>query len=266
MRTDENELIAEHNGDDKMTRKRYTGYDSQEKWQQDLRKYYNEEICGALTNKKKMCQKKPMENGRCRNHGGASPKGLDHPRTKHGGYSKYLPDALKDKYKEATTNEELLSLKDEMALVTTRLYELAEMVDEAGGKKKYAEIVDLWRRWHKAKSMDSKNARYIKQDLDEAIEHIEKDLQIWDEVTNLVNMKRKLVDSEQRKLNNLQQYVPTEKVMLFIGAVMDVVSNEIEGLEGVMMDEEMVGKTISTISKKIEQLSNKNPENYNPED
>lgn len=263
MREDENKIIAEANGDDNMTRERYTGYESQQEWQKDLKRYFDDEICGALNKKKKMCGNSPNESGRCRLHGGGSPKGLDHPRTKHGGYSRYLPDALKEKYQAAQTDEDLLSLKEEMALVTTRLYELAEKVQETAGKKKYSELVRLWRDWHKAKANGSKSEKYIKQDLDECIENIEHDLKIWDEVTNLVNMKRKLVDSEQRKLNNLQQFIPTEKVMLFIGAVMDVVSNEIEDLEGVLMDEESIGKTISGISRKIENLANKNPENYN---
>lgn len=265
MRTNEEELIAESNGDDNMTRKRYTGYNSQEQWQRDLRKYFDEEICGALTKKKKMCKKSPMENGRCRNHGGASPNGIDHPRTTHGGYSKYLPEALIEKYKEAESNEDLMSLRQEMALVTTRMYELAEKVNDTAGKKKYKEIVRLWREWQKAEAQGAKSAQYLKSDLDDAIEDIEKDLKIWDEIANMTNLKRKLVDSEQRKLNNLEQYIPAEKVMLFVGAVMDIISKEIEGLDGVLMDEEMIAETINTISRKIEKLSNKNPEGYNPD-
>jgi len=42
-------------------------------------------ICGAkLRNKNAYCQKYGMLNGRCRLHGGLSPKGADHWNYKHG--------------------------------------------------------------------------------------------------------------------------------------------------------------------------------------
>lgn len=263
MYEDEHKIIAELSEEDEVTRKKYTGYGSQKEWQKDLKKYVNEEICGAMNKQKKMCKKRPMENGRCRNHGGATPKGVQHHNYKHGGYSKYLPKALLEKYKEADSNEDLLSLREEMALITTRLYELSEMVNDTAGKTKYKELVQKWRDWHRAKANDSNNAPYIKTDLDELIEEIEKDLKIWDEVGEMVNLKRKLVDSEQRKLNNLQQYVPTEKVMLLMGALMDIVVTEIEDLEGTLMDDEMVQKTITAVARKFRNISNKDPESYN---
>jgi hypothetical protein len=46
--------------------------------------------CGAKTRAGGRCQNMPMQlGGRCRMHGGASPKGEAHPRYKHGKYSKY---------------------------------------------------------------------------------------------------------------------------------------------------------------------------------
>jgi hypothetical protein len=45
--------------------------------------------CCATTRSGERCQNYPMVNGRCRMHGGASPRGAAHPRWKHGKYSKY---------------------------------------------------------------------------------------------------------------------------------------------------------------------------------
>jgi hypothetical protein len=48
--------------------------------------------CGAKTRSGGRCQNAPMQlGGRCRMHGGASLRGLDHPRYKHGQYTKYKP-------------------------------------------------------------------------------------------------------------------------------------------------------------------------------
>lgn len=43
--------------------------------------------CGARTRTGHACGNRPMTNGRCRMHGGASLKGFEHPRWKHGRYA-----------------------------------------------------------------------------------------------------------------------------------------------------------------------------------
>jgi hypothetical protein len=48
--------------------------------------------CEARTRQGGRCQNPPMQlGGRCRMHGGASLRGEQHPRYKHGRYSKYRP-------------------------------------------------------------------------------------------------------------------------------------------------------------------------------
>ena len=48
--------------------------------------------CGAKTRQAGRCQNMPMQiGGRCRMHGGGALRGPEHPRYKHGKYSKYPP-------------------------------------------------------------------------------------------------------------------------------------------------------------------------------
>lgn len=246
-----------------VSRERYNGYSSQTAYQRDLRKFYDGKICGALTNQRKFCTTVPMENGRCRLHGGKSLNGLDHPRTKHGGYSKYIPKALMEKYKDAQENEDLLSLREETALITTRIYELTEKAQETSGKKKFKEVIELYNRWQSAERKGIESAFMIKNDLEDVLDQVEKDLKVWDEIADMVNLKRRLVDSEQKKMNNMQQYVPVDKVMLLIGALMDIVVTEIESLDGVLMNEEMIEQTNTKIARKFHNITKKNDPNYN---
>ena len=58
-----------------------------------------------------------MENGRCRIHGGLSPKGTASARWKHGRYSRYLPKGIADAYKRAEAGPELLSLREDVAVL-----------------------------------------------------------------------------------------------------------------------------------------------------
>lgn len=53
--------------------------------------------CGAKKRDGTPCQTPAMANGRCRMHGGASLRGAESPTLKHGRYSPYLKDALKEK-------------------------------------------------------------------------------------------------------------------------------------------------------------------------
>jgi hypothetical protein len=43
--------------------------------------------CGAKTRRGTACQQPAMRNGRCRLHGGKTPRGLASPHLKHGRYS-----------------------------------------------------------------------------------------------------------------------------------------------------------------------------------
>lgn len=69
--------------------------------------------CGAKTRNGNLCKNAPMDNGRCRMHGGASLKGIESPVYNHGRYSKYAPDSLQKKITELE-GYNLLGLADEL--------------------------------------------------------------------------------------------------------------------------------------------------------
>lgn len=260
-RVDENEIVEEHEeqgkGNDKLNREYYDGYDSQVAWQQDLRDYMDDEICGARNNKHQMCGNRPSKDsksGRCKFHGGHANKGLAHSQTKHGRYSKYLPDELREKYEEAESDEELLSLRSEISLITSRLFELAEKVEQTAGKVQIDELLRMWNKIKKHENNPQRKTMWENR-FEKKIKDIEEDRDTWEEIDSLVDTKRKLIDSEQKKLENLEQFVPTEQVMLFVGAVMDIVKTEIEGSQGAVLDEDTKSEIISGISRRVEKLS-----------
>lgn len=261
-RVNENEIVEQHEsqtkGDDELNRDYYSGYESQIKWQKDLRAYLDGEICGARNNRHKMCRNGPSKNsksGRCKHHGGSSKKGMSHPNTTHGRYSHYLPDRLREKFEEAEDDEELMSMRSEISLITARLYELAEKVEDTAGKPQIDELLRLWSKVQKYEGQDSKRYNKWKRRFAQTMEDIKEDRKTWDEIDSLVDTKRKLIDSEQRKLENLDQFVPTEKVMLFVGAVMDIVKTEVGKYEGAVIDEDTKTEILSGISRRVEKLS-----------
>lgn len=115
-----------------------------------------------------------MENGRCRIHGGATPSGIALPQFRTGRYSKALPGGLRERYEQALGDEELLSLRDEVALLDARI---AETLDGLPSDDKWAMAILL------------------------------------------VEQRRKLVESEQKRLATMNQYVSVEQIYTFIAAL-----------------------------------------------
>jgi flagellar motility protein MotE (MotC chaperone) len=105
----------------------------------------------------------------CRVHGGATPRGIASPHFKTGRHSRDLPTQLSGRYLEAITDAELLSLRDDIALVDTRISELLDTLP------------------------DNPKA--------------------WDEINELIETRRRLADSERRRLVDLQQMMTAEQAM-----------------------------------------------------
>lgn len=78
------------------------------------------ESCGAW--KPKTCEshgKQLLRNGRCKLHGGASLAGFEHPSLTKGLYSKVVPKRLATHYEAFLNDDEILSLRNEIALTRT---------------------------------------------------------------------------------------------------------------------------------------------------
>src|SRR4051812_22336527 len=87
--------------------------------------------CGARTRAGHPCRQPGMANARCRMHGGKTPRGLASPNLVHGRYSKDLPTRLLTRFEEALTDRELLSLRQDVALLDAMLTsKLSQIRDE----------------------------------------------------------------------------------------------------------------------------------------
>lgn len=83
--------------------------------------------CGAdNTSQPGRCAAFPMDNGRCRKHGGKTPKGLSSPNFRHGGFAKDMIANLQERFEEELGNPELLSLNEEIALLRALIRDVME--------------------------------------------------------------------------------------------------------------------------------------------
>jgi hypothetical protein len=145
-------------------------------------------------------------------HGGATPRGIKNANWKHGRYSKYMPQGMRQKYEESMSDPELLALNDEIALVRSRLQELLESLDDApdsGGTwselRSCSIAFELAQR--DASALPDGDARNIAmrevtvlwKDLKFIIERGAAEWAAWREIIQLTGQVKRLAESEQKR-------------------------------------------------------------------
>lgn len=150
---------------------------------------HNARLCGAKTRKGTLCQNPAMKNGRCRMHGGTTPRGTDLPQFRHGRYSKSLPDNLAGRYEEALSDEERHDLRDEIALAEAKIADLL-----SGMKRGPASL----------------------------------EARAWKDVERWTARKQRLVVADARLARARQEMVSAEEVMALVAALLDAVRRNVE--------------------------------------
>lgn len=176
------------------------------------------------------CRRRVVEPGqRCLFHGGASLKGLVAPSFTHGRYSKYIPARLQGRYEEALADPDLISLRDEIALVDTRISELVSGMDTADSRELWEAVGVAYMSLiaaRKAKKWDRVDVGL--KTLGNLVQRGANIWQTWQEIEGVVDQRRKLVEGERRRLVDLQQYVTAERVLLLFTVVANVITRRID--------------------------------------
>src|SRR4051794_8571971 len=142
--------------------------------------------CGAKSRRNggAPCRAPAMQNGRCRMHGGATPRGVASPHWRGKGKSLDMPTRLTERFQEAMEDPELLELRSSVALLEARIGEvLASLPDEPS----------------------------------------DFDREMWRELRGLLEQQRRIVDTERRREEALQATMTAAQAMAFVGAIMTAV-------------------------------------------
>lgn len=185
--------------------------------------------CTAKNRQGGQC-KQPAVNGtsKCRYHGGASLIGAASPSFKHGRYSRHLPTRLAARYAEALADPQLLELRDEIALVGTRQSELLTHLDSGMSLQRWraaqAAYGDLMGA---VRSKDSKALQAAIVALGDALGEGANDYAVWQAVIELTEQRRKLVESEHKRLVAMQQMLSVEQTMTLIAQLAESIRKHV---------------------------------------
>lgn len=170
-------------------------------------------------------------NGRdvCYHHGGKSLQGSAVATFQTGRYSRYLPERLAERYEEAASDPELLSLREDVALLDTRLSQLIARADTGESAEAWKRVQKTLKDLQKAeaggKPERKKEARWA---LEDAIEQGGTDIEVWTEIGFHLERRRKLTESERKRLIDAEQMVRADQAMSFVAALVASVRKHVE--------------------------------------
>jgi hypothetical protein len=166
-----------------------------------------------------------MRNGRCRMHGGKSPRGVDSPHFKHGRYSKSVPDRLVERYEAVLSDEERHDLRDEIALSEAKVADLLAGMEHGESDKLWLRLRSMVAKMRAAPK--EKRApilremlRLIRQGGEEAL--------AWKDVQEWVHRKQRAVEADVRVAQVKQEMVGAEEVMALVAGILDVIRRHVE--------------------------------------
>jgi hypothetical protein len=182
-----------------------------------------------------------MRNGRCRLHGGATPAGLASPNFQTGRYSRYLPAHLLADFEAAKSDVELNECRDELALLDARMGQLAQRLQSGKDADMWAllcmQFTDLASGFDSFLSLIKPESDAQKTAIKETTQALEScrltmnevraSESTWREMYALVEQRRKLVETESRRLKDMQQLITVERAMGLISALADSVRRNV---------------------------------------
>ena len=179
--------------------------------------------CGILSVQSGLvCSNAPCRGRtRCRNHGGQSPVAFNSSAGKDLRYSKHLPKDLLERFEAAMEDSELISMREDLAILTVRIQDLI-------GRLKTGEHGSIWsdlRHHHQAflaamRMGDQELAGKTLSALGNVIENGVSVETAWEELFDSIERKTVVAGREWKRLADLQQLMTMEDTMSLIMAVM----------------------------------------------
>jgi len=170
--------------------------------------------------------------GVCHIHGGKSLVGTDNPAFKHGRYSRYLPDALVDRYQAALADQDLNSLDDEIALTDSRLAAELLHLRAEGPQAQWDDARRIFASFTRNTNANNRDAAV--RDLDRLrllLQAGADPATAWAKVDTLIEQRRKLVETQRRVMLDSEKSIGVDQLMVLIAAVSDVIRRHVASTE-----------------------------------
>lgn len=186
-------------------------------------------ICGAVTRAGKPCPNAPMENGRCRVHGGASKSGINHYNFKHGKYSKYLPSGMVDTVESLVRDPDYVRLREQIAILDVMTFDALQEWAAGGGGDMWKQLKARKDEYYRARALsDAKKMVAITMEIMEIIEAGYAKMAASKEVRETLEQRRKLTESERRLMVEERTMVPAPMVVALLRKIGESLARNVQ--------------------------------------
>jgi hypothetical protein len=157
-------------------------------------------------------------------HGGKTPLGPASPNWVDGRFSRILPKRLLDDYQASLRDPEKLALEAELAVIDARINDVLSRVDSGESGRLWAELRAAWAAFERARhGGDAATILEATRRVGELITGGHADWAAWADVLGLIERRRKLVESERKRLVEAQQMIHIEQAMAAMSLLVDAV-------------------------------------------
>jgi len=169
----------------------------------------------------------------CYHHGGRSLAGPASKTWQNGNRSKYLPNRLLDDYQASLDNPDKLLLDEDIALIESRLADVLRRVDSGESGRIWTELREARRELEAARRIPDKDLRSAAiasavNVMCELIDRGSHDSAAWAEVTGLIERRRKLVESERKRLVEAHKMIAVEQALGMMGMLIESVRRNVK--------------------------------------
>lgn len=167
----------------------------------------------------------------CQVHGAGSPhKGRPGGRpVTNGRWSKQLPTRLLERYETSARDAELLALREEIALVDSRIGDVLSRVDSGESGAIWQAVGLAYAALMQAKSAGkAKEFAAALGDLGALIERGRQDYAAWADVIGLIEQRRRLVESERKRLVDMQNMMTAEEALTLAARLASIVREHVK--------------------------------------
>ena len=210
--------------------------------------------CGTLRGR---CTRAVKQEGlRCgQNHGGRTPKGPASPNWKTGRYSKYLPTDLGERYAEFRSRSDLVSLRDELAMIDARLSELSEELAglrDSEGEEAWGRAKRLFGRLKTA--IDNKDGATViaaMEALDSVFEQGRSDARIWDEMLSLMDKRRRMAETESRIATRERLVISVEEFNVLVARTIGIIKRHVANQDAIRaISDEFINAMVGDVGER----------------
>jgi hypothetical protein len=164
----------------------------------------------------------------CYHHGGASRSGIAHPNFKHGRHSKALKGVNLDYYQEALEDPQIQDLVSEIALTDVLINRTTERLGDGESFALMGRLRKEWAGYGAAQRRgDNGDAAAHLDRLGDLIDRGASLADQVEEISRLVDRRRKLSASHHRQLVNAEQQMGRAEVMALVAALVSAVKRNV---------------------------------------